>query len=47
VHAECVMLNKGPYIEQAVKTLDNILRRMEAHSHKKRQLYRPLKVAQF
>lgn len=46
VRAECVMLNKGPYIEQAVYTLDNILRRMEAHTYKKRQLYRRLLVAE-
>ncbi|MCX6111386.1 MAG: pyruvate kinase [Proteobacteria bacterium] len=42
VGAECVMLNKGPYIHQAVMTLDTILRRMEAHHYKKRSLYRPL-----
>ena len=42
VGAECVMLNKGPYIHQAVSTLDAILRRMEAHHYKKRSLYRPL-----
>jgi pyruvate kinase len=45
VRAECVMLNKGPYIEEAVKTLDSILKRMETHQYKKRQLYRQLKVA--
>ena len=27
--AECVMLNKGPYIEKAVKMLDKILRKMQ------------------
>ncbi len=40
--AECVMLNKGPMIEQAIHALDDILRRMEAHQHKKRPLLRPL-----
>ncbi|MGZ3744841.1 MAG: pyruvate kinase [Pseudobdellovibrionaceae bacterium] len=45
VRAECVMLNKGPYIVSAVKSLDNILRRMESHIYKKRTLNRPLKVA--
>jgi pyruvate kinase len=45
VRAECVMLNKGPYIVSAVKTLDNILERMEFHTYKKRNLYRKLKVA--
>jgi pyruvate kinase len=28
--AECVMLNKGPYVVDAVRALDDILRRMEA-----------------
>jgi len=27
--AECVMLNKGPYIQKAVKMLDKILRKMQ------------------
>lgn len=35
VRAECVMLNKGPYIEQAVSILSEILQRMEAHQFKK------------
>jgi len=33
--AECVMLNKGPYIEKAVKMLDKILRRMQRFQRKK------------
>ncbi|MCD4820395.1 MAG: hypothetical protein K8S23_17080 [Candidatus Cloacimonetes bacterium] len=33
--AECVMLNKGIYIEKAVKTLDKILRRMQRFQKKK------------
>ena len=41
--AECVMLNKGPYIVDAVTTLDDILRRMEGHQLKKRQLLRQLR----
>jgi len=45
VRAECVMLNKGPYIEKTVELLDNILVRMEKHRFKKRDLYRPLRVA--
>jgi pyruvate kinase len=45
VQAECVMLNKGPYISEAVTVLSSILRRMETHQYKKRQLYRPLKVS--
>jgi pyruvate kinase len=43
--AECVMLNKGPYIREAVVTLDGILRRMQAHQTKKRALLRPLQIA--
>jgi pyruvate kinase len=43
--AECVMMNKGPFIREAVGTLDNILRRMEAHQSKKRAMLRPLHVA--
>ncbi len=41
--AECVMLNKGPHILDALRTLDNILRRMQAHQAKKRPLLRALK----
>jgi pyruvate kinase len=43
--AECVMLNKGPFIREAVGTLDDILRRMQAHQTKKRAMLRPLQVA--
>ena len=35
VRAECVMLNKGKYIVNAVKILREILNRMGAHQHKK------------
>jgi pyruvate kinase len=45
VRAECVMLNKGPYILDALRTLDDILRRMSDHRHKKRALLRRLKLA--
>jgi pyruvate kinase len=31
VRAECVMLNKGPYIHDAVASLDDILQRMTGH----------------
>jgi pyruvate kinase len=41
--AECVMLNKGPHIGEAVRALDDILRRMEAHQHKKVPLLRRLR----
>jgi pyruvate kinase len=40
--AECVMLNKGPFIIDAVTTLDDILHRMAAHHDKKNALLRPL-----
>lgn len=43
--AECVMLNKGSFVRQAVRTLDDILRRMQAHQSKKRSMLRPLNVA--
>lgn len=36
--AECVMLNKGPYINDAVLVLDSILRRMADHHYKKTAL---------
>jgi pyruvate kinase len=42
--AECVMLNKGPHIVEAMRTLDDILRRMQAHQSKKRPLLRALKA---
>ena len=40
--AECVMLNKGPHILDAMRTLSNILQRMQAHQHKKSPLLRAL-----
>jgi pyruvate kinase len=40
--AECVMLNKGPYIVDAVTALDDILRRMHGHQTKKRPMLRRL-----
>lgn len=45
MRAECVMLNKGPYIAAATKMLADIIRKMEAHQYKKRSLYRKLAVA--
>ena len=44
-HAECIMLNKGPYIIEAIKVLKNILVRMEAHSFKKKNSLRALGIA--
>lgn len=43
--AECVMLNKGPYVVNAVCVLDGILRRMQAHQAKKRAMLRELRLA--
>lgn len=43
--AECVMLNKGPYINEAIKILKDILTRMEGHSFKKKNELRALNVA--
>ena len=42
--AECVMLNKGPYVTQAVHVLDDILRRMHGHQTKKRAMLRELQL---
>jgi pyruvate kinase len=42
--AECVMLNKGPHILDAIALLDGILRRMASHQNKKTATLRPLSV---
>jgi pyruvate kinase len=44
--AECVMLNKGEHLTDAVEVLDDILRRMEGHQSKKRSMLRPLALAE-
>lgn len=43
--AECIMLNKGPYINETIKTLYNIIVRMEPHQSKKKSALRPLHIA--
>ena len=43
--AECVMLNKGPYIVTAVRILGDILRRMQPHHEKKNSMLRKLHLA--
>lgn len=43
--AECVMLKKGPHVQQALCVLDDILKRMEAHQSKKRAMLRALRIA--
>jgi pyruvate kinase len=44
--AECVMLNKGPYITAAVRLLNGVLERMSSHQAKKRSMLRKLSVSQ-
>ena len=43
--AECVMLNKGPHLVEAVGVLDDILGRMEAHQSKKSARLRSLHLS--
>ncbi len=43
--AECVMLNKGPFINDAIKILKEILIRMEGHSFKKKNELRRLNIS--
>jgi pyruvate kinase len=40
--AECVMLNKGPFIAEVIAILDDVLTRMEAHQLKKTPQLRAL-----
>jgi pyruvate kinase len=40
--AECVMLNKGPFIVEGVRFLDDVLRRMDRHQAKKTARLSPL-----
>ena len=43
--AECVMLNKGPHIVEAIKVLKDILIRMEGHGFKKKAALRTLTLS--
>ena len=43
--AECVMLNKGPYIVDAVKFLEDVLERMKRHQRKKASMLRRLSIS--
>jgi pyruvate kinase len=43
--AECVMLNKGPYILETLGFLTDVLERIEEHHRKKTALLRELQVA--
>ena len=44
--AECVMLNKGPYVVEAVTVLDHVLTRMQEHQIKKTPQLRELHMWQ-
>jgi len=44
--AECVMLNKGPYIIETVRFLNGVLERMDAHQSKRRAMMRRLSVSE-
>lgn len=43
--AECVMLNKGEHMAEAVSMLDSIFRRMQEHQYKKTPRLRALNIA--
>jgi pyruvate kinase len=43
--AECVMLNKGPYIDRAMHFLADVLQRMKAHQEKKTSMLRQLSIS--
>lgn len=44
IRAECVMLNKGPYVADALRFLSGVLRRMSEHQAKHRPMLRRLSV---
>jgi pyruvate kinase len=44
--AECVMLNKGPYVVKATRFLSDVLERMQSHQSKKTAMLRKLSVSQ-
>ncbi|HQR52954.1 MAG TPA: pyruvate kinase [Burkholderiales bacterium] len=43
--AECVMLNKGPYIRETLRFLTDVLQRMQSHQQKKTARLRKLQVS--
>jgi pyruvate kinase len=45
IRAECVMLNKGPYIVETVRFLADVLERMAGHLNKRSQMMRQLSVS--
>jgi pyruvate kinase len=42
--AECVMLNKGAYLLEALSVIDDVFRRMDGHQHKKPPRLRALRA---
>ncbi|MEJ8756316.1 pyruvate kinase [Pontibacter sp. H259] len=44
--ADCVMLNKGPHIIEAITMLHDIMHRMQEHQHKKTSMLRNLHVSE-
>jgi pyruvate kinase len=44
--AECVMLNKGPFIRETLRFLRDVLRRMQEHQHKKTARLRRLGISE-
>lgn len=46
IRAECVMLNKGPYIIETVRFLSGVLDRMSGHQIKSRSTMRRLSISQ-
>ncbi|WP_033317025.1 pyruvate kinase [Pontibacter roseus] len=44
--ADCVMLNKGVFVLQAIELLDDILKRMQQHQHKKTSMLRMLHISE-
>ncbi len=44
--ADCVMLNKGPHIIEAITMLHDIMHRMQDHQHKKTSMLRSLHVSE-
>ena len=43
MRAECVMLNKGPYVAEATRMLARVIRDMEPRQYKKRALFTRLR----
>ncbi len=43
--AECVMLNKGAYIDKALQFLCDVLGRMQDHQDKKTSMLRKLSIS--